>query len=191
MSLSSINWKKPIHWIVLSSTTNQNYLKMSLWGKNTLKSEILAFLPRPKRGKPCSEVLLLGILELILYRLKTGCQWRELPIKRYISGNYNYRTIFYHFNRWSKLEVWQTIWLDLLRQHRKQLNLHMIQLDGTHTRTHGFLERVGYLKRKGGRTSNLLCLCDEQGKVSYWLLVQYSQAITTTYSILEDNLKAC
>lgn len=119
---------------------------------------------------------MLGILERILYRSKTGCQWRELPIKRHISGNYNYRTVFYHFNRWSKLGVWQTIWLDLLRQHRKQLNLHRIQLDKTHTRTHGAVEgaaeRVGYQKRKGGKTSNLLCLCDEQGVLLAFSAIQ-------------------
>jgi hypothetical protein len=50
---------------------------MSLLDKDTLKSEILPFLPRAKRGKSCSEALLLGFLELILYRLTTGCQWRE------------------------------------------------------------------------------------------------------------------
>jgi len=43
---------------------------MSLLNKDTLKKEILPFLPRPKRSKPCSDTLLLGILELILYRLK-------------------------------------------------------------------------------------------------------------------------
>ena len=145
---------------------------MSLLSKDTLKKEIIPFLPRPKRGKRCSEALLLGILELILYRLKTGCQWRELPISSYISGKYNYRTVFYHFNRWSKLDVWQTIWLDLLRQHRQQLNLHTIQLDGTHTRTHGAVEKTAFQGRKGGKTSNLLCLCDEEGVLLAFSAVQ-------------------
>jgi len=145
---------------------------MSLLDKDTLKKEILPFLPRAKRGKACSETLLLGILELILYRLKTGCQWRELPINSYISGKYNYRTVFYHFNRWSKLDIWQEIWLNLLGQHRKELNLHTIQLDGRHTRTHGAVEKVGYQKRKGGKTSNLLCLCDEEGVLLAFSAVQ-------------------
>ena len=136
---------------------------MSLLDKDTLKAEILPFLPRPKRGKSCSEMLLLGILELILYRLKTGYQWRELPIKSYISGEYSYKSVFYHFHRWSKLDVWQDIWLHLLRQHRNELNLHTIQLDGTHTRTRGAIEKTAFQGRKGGKTSNLLCLCDEKG----------------------------
>jgi len=85
---------------------------MSLLDKDTLKTEILPFLPRPKRGKSCAETLLLAILELILYRLKTGCQWRELPIRSYISIKYSYKSVFYHFSRWSKLAIWQYIWLN-------------------------------------------------------------------------------
>gem|GEM_PF-2573705 len=47
---------------------------MSLLAKDTLKKEILPFLPFPKHGKRFSETLLLGIFNLILYRLETGCQ---------------------------------------------------------------------------------------------------------------------
>lgn len=145
---------------------------MSLLDKDTLKSEILPFLPRAKRGKSCSEALLLGVLELILYRLKTGCQWRELPISSYISSEYSYKSVFYHFNRWSKLDVWQDIWLNLLRKHRDAFNLHTIQLDGTQTRTHGAIEKTAFQGRKGGKTSNLLCLCDEAGVLLAFSAVQ-------------------
>ena len=154
---------------------------MSLLDKDTLKTDILPFLPVAKRGKSCSEALLLNILELILYRLKTGCQWRELPINSYISGDYSYKSVFYHFNRWSKLDVWQTIWLNLLRKHREKLNLHTIQLDGTHTRTHGAVEKTAYQGRKGGKTSNLLCLCDEKG-----VLLAFSAVLAGNHHDLFD-----
>jgi len=39
----------------------------------------------------------------------------------------------------------------VLRQHPKKLNLHTIQLDGTHTRIHDAAEKVGYQKHKGRR----------------------------------------
>ena len=158
--------------LVLNSPTNQNQLMMSLLDKDTLKTEILPFLPRPKRGESCSETLLLAILALILYRLKTGCQWRELPISRYISGKYSYKSVFYHFSRWSKLDIWQDIWLHLLRAHRDKLNLHTLQLDGTHTRTRGAIEKSAFQRRKGGKTSNLRCLCDEKGVLLAFSAVQ-------------------
>jgi len=56
--------------------------------------------------------------------------------------------------------------------------LHTIQLDGTHTRTHGAVEgaveRVGYLKRKGLITINLLYLYNEQGILLAFSAVQSS-----------------
>jgi len=52
---------------------------MSLLDKDTLKKEILPFLPRPKRGKCYSDALLLGILELILYRLKQVVNGESYP----------------------------------------------------------------------------------------------------------------
>lgn len=62
---------------------------MSLLDEDTLKADLLLCLPRPKREKLCSEPLLLAILALILYCLKAGCPWYELPISSYISSKYS------------------------------------------------------------------------------------------------------
>lgn len=70
---------------------------MGLLCKDTIKNEIIPHLPLPRRGKSCDDKLLLGIVELILYRIKTGCQWRELPIKQYLEFDYSYQSVFITF----------------------------------------------------------------------------------------------
>jgi transposase len=145
---------------------------MSQLCKDTIEKEILPHLPLNKRGKKCDTTLLLGIVQLILHRIKTGCQWRELPIKQYMSVSYSYQSVFHHFNRWCQLGVWQKIWLHLLRTHRHLLHTLTVQLDGTHTRTSGAVEAVGYQGRKKSKSSNMLVLCDHKG-----LIIGYSEVI--------------
>jgi len=39
----------------------------------------------------------------ILKRLKTGVQWRELPIEVYFEkGEISWQNVYYYFNKWSK-----------------------------------------------------------------------------------------
>ena len=39
----------------------------------------------------------------IFYRLKTGCQWRQLPMKEFFDDTaFSWNSVYYHFNRWSK-----------------------------------------------------------------------------------------
>jgi hypothetical protein len=45
---------------------------MSLLYKAMIEKEILPHLPLNKRRKKCDNTLLLGIVKLILYRIKTG-----------------------------------------------------------------------------------------------------------------------
>jgi hypothetical protein len=46
------------------------------------------------------------VVMAILYRLKTGCQWRELPMKEFIRGRYSWQSVYYHFQKWSKDGSW-------------------------------------------------------------------------------------
>ncbi len=44
----------------------------------------------------------------ILYRLKTGCQWRELPIKQFfLEKKYSWQSVYFHFQKWSKDGSWE------------------------------------------------------------------------------------
>lgn len=79
--------------------------------------------------------------------------------------------------------------------HRHLLRTLTVQLDGTHTRTHGATELVGYQGRKKSKTSNLLFLCDHTG-----LIIGYSEVVAGNhhdafeiekqFRLLMDTLKS-
>ena len=71
-------------------------------GKDTINNWIIPFLSVGKRGFK-SNFDLASIFLLILKRLKTGVQWRELPIEVYFEkGEISWQNIYYYFNKWSK-----------------------------------------------------------------------------------------
>ena len=47
--------------------------------KDTIKSEILPYLSVAKRGYVTKSDLV-EVIQCILYKLKTGCQWHMLPV---------------------------------------------------------------------------------------------------------------
>lgn len=118
-----------------------------------------------KRGFK-TKVPLSEVVELIFYRLKTGCQWRELPMKQYVShGKLSWQSVFYYFNKWGKDGSWKKVWIELLITHRSHLDLSSIQLDGSHTPSKKGGESVGYQGRKAANTSNSLFLADNTGQM--------------------------
>ena len=100
---------------------------------------------------------------VILYRLKTGCQWRELPMKQFFRVKYQWQSVYYHFQKWCKDGSWSRVWSNILKRHKKELDMSSIQLDGTHTPTKRGGQAVGYQGRKKCKTSNMLILTDCQG----------------------------
>ena len=71
-------------------------------GKDTINNWIIPFLSVGKRGLK-SNFDLASIFLLILKRLKTGVQWRELPIESYFEkGEISWQNVYYYFNKWSK-----------------------------------------------------------------------------------------
>ena len=71
-------------------------------GKDTINKWIISFLSVRKRGFK-SNFDLASIFLLILNRLKTGVQWRELPIEVYFEkGEISWQNVYYYFNKWSK-----------------------------------------------------------------------------------------
>lgn len=103
------------------------------------------------------------VVEAILYRLKTGCQWRQLPMKQFFRGKYRWQSVYHHFQKWCKDGSWQRIWQVLLYKYKHLLDMSSIQLDGTHTPTKRGGEAVAYQGRKKSKTSNLLIQTDSQG----------------------------
>ena len=136
---------------------------MSVLSKNTIEELILPHLSWGKSGKMSDPAHVFCIVQLIFHRLKTGCQWRELPIGHFIDQSYSWQSVFYHFNKWSKDGSWLSVWTCLPKAHKDKLNLSTAQLDGTHTPSKRGGQAVDYQVRKGCKTSNILCISDEQG----------------------------
>ena len=81
--------------------------------KDTIISEIVPHLPLAKRGfKTKSSIV--EIINSILYKLKTGCQWHMLPVSSLFSKKIlHYKTVFGHYRKWCKLGAWQQLWENL------------------------------------------------------------------------------
>ena len=110
-----------------------------------------------------TKVPLYQVVEAVLYRLKTGCQWRQLPMRQFFRINYSWKSVFYHFQKWCKDGSWQKVWQKLLGKYRHLLDMSSIQLDGTHTPTKRGGQGVAYQGRKKSKTSNLLIIADNKG----------------------------
>lgn len=103
------------------------------------------------------------VIMAILYRLKTGCQWRLLPMREFFRVPYHWKSVYYHFQKWSKEGSWQKVWNLLLEKYKYLLDMSSIQLDGTHTPVKRGGNAVGYQGRKKCKTSNMLMLTDARG----------------------------
>ncbi len=136
---------------------------MGIISKDMIEKWILPQLPVGSRGFETT-VPLTEIVECILYRLKTGCQWRELPTKEFFTGKIlHWNTVYYYFNKWSKADCWKKIWILILTNNIKHLDLSSIELDGSHTLCKNGGDAVGYQGRKAANTTNALFVSDNQG----------------------------
>ena len=67
---------------------------------------------KTKRGKPrvIDDRLM---LEAMLYVMRTGCQWRELP-----SEFPNWKSVYSRFSSWNRSGVWGKIWSVLKKSYK-------------------------------------------------------------------------
>lgn len=84
-------------------------------------------------------------------------------MKQFFRCKYNWQSVYFHFQKWSKDGTWQKVWQIILSNNKHLLDLSSIQLDGTHTPTKRGGEAVAYQGRKKAKTSNMLILTDNQG----------------------------
>ena len=137
-----------------------NYVNLS---KDFIETHIIPNLILSKRGRN-TKVPYWVIVKLIICRLKTGCQWRELPTNAfYHETSISWNSVFYHFNKWSKLNCWEDLWISLLKNRLKDLDMSSVQIDGSHTPVKNGGFAVGYQHRKKSKTTNMLFLTDKQG----------------------------
>jgi transposase len=132
---------------------------MEILSKDMIEQWILPHLSTGKRGF-ASKVATYQVVMLILYRLKTGCQWGQLPVKQFFEQESLTWQGVYYYNRWNKLGCWQNVWVGLLVQHHAYLDLSSAQTDGSQTLAKNGGEAVGYQQGKAAETTNSLFLAD-------------------------------
>lgn len=131
--------------------------------KDTINFEIIPYLSTAKRGFNTKSSLT-EVVNAILYKFKTGCQWRQLPVEALFSEVVlGWNAVYHHFRKWSVAGEWKQWWTDLLDRHRDKLDLSSVDLDGSHTVAKKGGAEVGYQKRKHAKTTNALYLTDRQG----------------------------
>lgn len=153
----------------------------SVLDKDTIEMEIVSLLPKTKRGFPPT-VPLVEIVNAILYKLKTGVQWNQLPVKALFQENIlTWNSVYYHYRKWSLSGTLKACWIKFLNKHKKELDLSSVDLDGSHTPAIRGGAEVGYQGRKKRKTTNALYLCDRQG-----LPLAMSEPIAGNHNDLHD-----
>ena len=94
--------------------------------KDTIISEILPHLSIAKRGFVCKADIE-EVINCVLYKLKTGIQWHLLLVTALFSNVVlSYKTVFYHFRKWSKNGGWESVWTSLLCKHRDKFDMSSV-----------------------------------------------------------------
>jgi len=108
--------------------------------KSLISSAILAHIPKNKRGF-ASRFSMKEVINCIIYKLKTGCQWSCLFIDlEGFKPPFSWQTAYYYFNKWSKAGVFEKAFQDIQKEQKAKLSLNLLHLDGTHS-----------LAKKGGK----------------------------------------
>ena len=103
-----------------------------------------------------------------LYWLHTGCQWDEIPIEQQVGSEnkeIGYNAIYAQFSKWSHDGSLKSLWFQSILTIRGDLDLSVLNLDGTQSLAKKGGEKVAYQGRKKGKTSNILPITDRNGYV--------------------------
>ena len=131
--------------------------------KRQINQNLVPHLSKGKRGPAC-KVGLWRIVRAILYRMKTGVQWRELPMDSLFGRNLiSWQSVYYYFSKWSKDGSYHRLWIAILNLCRQFLDMSSVEFDGSHTPAKRGGQQVGYQGRKKSKTTNMLFLTDRQG----------------------------
>jgi transposase len=132
------------------------------------KTHILPFLNTAKRGY-VSKIPLYKMFNYVLYRLHTGCQWEELPIAHDPEdptvGEISWWAVYYHFRKWSQDGSLARVWQHSIQMVKEDLDLSVLNLDGSHAVAKKGGEAVAYQGRKKAKTSNVLPITDHNGYI--------------------------
>ena len=133
--------------------------------KGTILRLIVPHLTVARRGFTC-RTSLANVVNAILYKFRTGCQWRLLPTSALIPGaKIKHGAVYHHFRKWTLDGSWKRVKKQLVRYNPGLLDLSIAHFDGTHARVQRGGENIGYQRRKKSMTTNTLWLTDRSGLV--------------------------
>ena len=123
----------------------------------------MPYLPLAKRGFQVT-VPLEEIINAVLYKLKTGVQWYQLPVKSLFDHEpLSWQSVYYHYRKWCTTGVLKKSWTSILENNKSKFDLSSVDFDGSHTSAIRGGEDVEYQGRKKRKTTNALYLSDRQG----------------------------
>ncbi|MGA7067160.1 MAG: IS5 family transposase [Pseudolabrys sp.] len=133
------------------------------------------------RGRPPEDNR--NVINGILWRLRTGAPWRDIPEKY---GNWN--SIFRRFRRWSASGVWESAAVALAETMAESGHYN---IDSTSVRAHVSaagrkrgIHRRALGRSRGGFTSKIHCLGDARGRPIAFNLTPGEAADCKTYDTL-------
>lgn len=130
--------------------------------RSCIEEYYLPYLSKGTRGNSCKDIIM--VIQAISYRLKTGCQWRHLPMREFVDTvELSWQTVYYHFRQWVIDGSFRQLWIGLLSRFKRYLDMSSVQLDGSQTLVKRGGQAVGYQQRKSGNTTNILLLADNSG----------------------------
>ena len=96
-----------VYYLCAVETKINTPLMYEVLDKDTIKSEILPYLSVEKRGYVTKSDLV-EVIQCILYKLKTDCQWHMLPVSSFFRERVlHYKTMYGHFRKWSRNGEWE------------------------------------------------------------------------------------
>lgn len=123
----------------------------------------MPYLSVAKRGFT-TKFDLIEIVNSILYKLKSGCQWRMLPLGHLFTGEPpSWNTVFHHYRKWCNAGEWKSTFTAILSTNRNNIDLSLSHIDGSHTPAYRGGEKVEYQGRKKRSTTNAIFLSDRNG----------------------------
>ncbi len=129
---------------------------------------ILPYLSTAQRGY-VSSIPLHKIFNYILYRLHTGCQWKELPMEHKADQpkevELSWWAVYHHFRKWSRDGSLERVWQHSILTIQEELDLSVLNLDGSHAVAKKGGEEVAYQARKKAKTSNIRPMTDHNGYI--------------------------
>ncbi|SDZ06454.1 IS5 family transposase [Thermoactinomyces sp. DSM 45892] len=139
--------------------------------------KINGYLPKAKRGRGRPEANLRKTLNGILYVLRTGCAWMDMP-KKYGS----YTTCWRRHRLYSKLRIWDRIWKWLLRDlyEEKKIQLGIAHVDASFVPAKRGGDKIG--KTKLGKGSKVFSVVENKNGLPIALLIENANPHEITFA---------